>query len=132
MKLDKIIKDAKRDLEKSERMGRVSVYAIPEVNHFNEKRFIQKMCQTFGVNIDNTLKKRGTMDESDIRHVIRYFLRHAYKMNLKEIAKQTGNVSHSAIINSIHECENLKNTSEPFRERVEFAVELLTKHGILK
>ena len=90
------------------------------------------MCNEYGVNIDNTLKKRGTMDESDIRHVIRYFLRHAYKMNLKEIAKQTGNVSHSAIINSIHECENLKNTSEPFRERVEFAVELLTKHGILK
>lgn len=132
MKLDRIIKDAKRDIKKMESRSPVSVYAIPEVNNLNEKRFIQKVCKEFNVDPQNVMKKRGTMDESDVRHIIRYFLRHAYKMKLKEIGSLTGSVNHSAVCNSIIECENLKETSESFRMRFEIVFQMLEKHGVLK
>jgi chromosomal replication initiation ATPase DnaA len=132
MKLNRILIETKREMKKRESGSPLSVYAIPEVKTMNKKRFIQKVCTDLGVNPINVMKKRGTMDESDVRHIIRYFLRHAFKMNLREIGLQTGNVNHSAVCNSINECENLKATSESFRIRFDHVFKMLEKHGVLK
>lgn len=79
---------------------------------------LNQIASMWGVMPEAVLQKRGCNITAEARFVYMFYLKHQYRLSLKEIGRRTGGHNHASVLHGLRQVNNRADIDKVFYNRL--------------